>query len=117
MSDGFTEAWKNVTVDVDFKREIETLIKDYKSFFRILHDWTILYDANSKRKNMCYYDSKNKKAIIYELTKKDITLKKYIIHELLHIAQKELRRRKKDKKLVEEVYVQDMTHLIINSLI
>jgi len=65
---------------------MQDIIDKYKKLFRVLNDWSILYQETHKKCNQCYWNKKKKEAIIYPLTI-DADPRHYIIHELLHICQ------------------------------
>lgn len=94
---------------------LQLIIYKHRMMFRILDGWTIRFDPDHKYANKCIWNKNKKEATICPLTLKDVNPDHYVIHELLHICQ--AAKRVKDWKQAEEIYVQDMTEIIFNSLV
>lgn len=98
-------------------KEFEELIEFYQTHFRIICDYKIEYDYNSKYKLQCNINFDKKEATIFGIDKfynKEVDKEDYILHEILHICMKEIleetdysKRREK-----EEMFVQDLTEFL-----
>lgn len=88
---------------------VKSLISFWQMRFRVLHDWTISYDDRADYKNQCHFNVENKQAVIYEWTNiDDNNIKKYILHEVTHIAYEASRN---DRDL-NELFTQDLTNML-----
>jgi hypothetical protein len=92
---------------------IQSEIDYWKSKFRILADWEILYDENTDYTGRGHHVAKTKKAAIFPWGEGEQE-EDYIYHEILHICQCHLRylyETAADYKIwreAEEKYVQDV---------
>lgn len=93
--------------------EIDLLIQELQSRFRILEDWMIEYDSAEDYSGSCSVGIECRTASIYQ-PPKTVDLRKYVLHELLHIAFAEVRRYEnyKERRAAEEMLVQDLCMLM-----
>ena len=90
---------------------IKSIISFWQMRFRVLHDWIISYEDHAEYKNQCHFNIETKQAVIYEWTNIDNQIndiKKYILHEVSHIAYEASRN---DKDL-NELFTQDITNML-----
>ena len=89
---------------------IKNIISFWQMRFRVLHDWTIIYDDLAAYKSQCTHNKETKQAIIYELSKddKETDIKKYVLHEVTHIAYEASR----DNREMNELFTQDLTAML-----
>ena len=81
-----------------------------KKKFRCLNKWKIEYDPVSIYKGQCCTNPVDKKAIIYSKGDIKVSDKKYLLHELLHIAFVSA----KQNKDSEELFIRDICkHFIL----
>ena len=57
-----------------------------KAKFRCLKGWKIEYDPDAIYKGQCSFNVETKKAVVYSKNGIKVSDKKYLLHEILHIA-------------------------------
>ena len=89
---------------------VKSIISFWQMRFRVLHDWDIAYDDLAAYKSQCTHNKETKQAIIYELSKddKETDIKKYVLHEVTHIAYEASR----DDREMNELFTQDLTAML-----
>jgi len=88
---------------------VKNLILFWQIRFRVLHDWQISYEEHAEYKNQCHFNVETKQAVIYEWTNiDDGDVKKYTLHEVIHIAYEASRN---DRDL-NELFTQDLTNML-----
>lgn len=92
-------------------QNIKDIISFWRTKFRILHDWEIIYDDLVEFKNQCSFNNELKKAIIYEcvnINNQQIDIKNYILHEMIHIAIGAA----ENNRELNEILVQDLSAML-----
>jgi len=89
------------------------LIPKYQNMFRILDKWKIVYEDDGVYGDQCCHNGTKRIATIYPVTVKT-DMDDYVLHELLHICQCELRKKSKYlvKRKKEEMFIQDICKII-----
>jgi hypothetical protein len=92
-------------------------IRHWQSKFRILKHWKIRYDRRSEYQGWCHFCERKKIAITTPLKSwrgRPGTPDDYFLHEVLHIAMREvgLHRKHRVRRENEEWLVQDLCKLI-----
>ena len=92
-------------------------IRFWKKQFRVLDSWRFYFAPKSEYKGQAHVHYKKKTCTIYDLPswngKKGMP-KDYILHEVLHVAQRAVtgHRKHKDKMEAEELFVQDICDVV-----
>ena len=86
----------------------QKIIKELKNKFRVLKNWNIKIDSNSRYKGQTNFNSKTKKAVIYDWENESETPKDFFLHEILHIVFVASNTRKK-----EELFIQDLCRFFL----
>lgn len=83
--------------------------------FRILNKWKIEYIDDGKYYDQCCTHHRKRIAGIYPISV-ETDIDDYVLHEILHICQKELRKGKyMDRREKEELFVQDLCQIIFKN--
>ena len=99
------------------KKEPREQIRYWKKQLRVLKSWRIYFAPKAIYKGQCCVNEEKKRCTIYDLPdwdgKKGMP-EDYILHELLHVAWREVKSKKKykEKREAEETLVQDICSIM-----
>lgn len=96
-----------------------TIINDWRTKLRCLEAWTITVDTESDYTCQIHIDAKTQTATFFLCPDQDVDDVQYVIHELLHVAIRDLRSVPEAHHLKhrarEEQLVQDLEALIFGA--